>query len=613
MIALDTETALIQPGLQAPPLVCVSLATQDSATLWAHYEAREVVREILQGQDQIVGHNVAYDMGVLAQEWPDLQPLIWRAYQDDRVTDTMLRQQLSDVAGGVYRGYTTVDGRREKIGYSLADLARRHLGLTLDKEWQTGYGPLRDVPLDWWPQEAREYPLADARATLAVWRAQEVASEGYLADQYRQARAAFWLRLMSAWGMVTDREGVEAFRARVESERRALAQDLRVAGFLRTVGRAETRDTKAAGQALIRAYQAQGRDYPRTDTGRPSLELTACEESGDPVLEAYGRYGRVNALLAKDIPMLLRGVDHPIHPHVETILETGRTSMSPNLQNLSRAPGVRECFVPRQAGLVFLAADYGGLELCTLAQVCLEVLGRSALAQALNEGRDPHLEVGAAILGIPYAEAQARRKAGDQDVERARQVGKVANFGFPGGLGPGALVHYARSGYGVQVSEDQARDLKDAWIRSWPEMMDYFRWIASHTDKPFPQIRQIYADRWRGGVSYTEACNTMFQGLGADVAKAAGWLVSRQCYGADEGPLTGWRIVNFVHDELILEGGPEETVHDAGQELARLMIEAARPWLPGVQIHVEVAAMRRWSKRAKPAYQDGRLVPWQAS
>jgi DNA polymerase-1 len=223
------------------------------------------------------------------------------------------------------------------------------------------------------------------------------------------------------------------------------------------------------------------------------------------------------------------------------------------------------------------------------------------------------------IMGAPYEVLKRIHESHEpegnltwEDVDNARQTGKVANFGFPGGLGPAALVHFALNNYGVRITEDKARELKRAWLATWPEMRDYFKFIDWHTSQPIPRIRQLFSNRVRGfnnsPRAYTEACNTMFQGLAADMAKHAGWLITQACFDPNS-PLYGCRIVNFIHDEFILEA-PEFRAHEAALELSRLMIEAARYWLPNVRIAAKPQIMRRWSKKAKPVWKDGRLIPW---
>jgi hypothetical protein len=285
-------------------------------------------------------------------------------------------------------------------------------------------------------------------------------------------------------------------------------------------------------------------------------------------------------------------------------------SSSPNLQNPRRQIGVRECFVPRP-GFVYAACDYDKAELHTLSQVCLKILGYSRLAERLNQGFDPHLDMGAQMLGITYEEAKARKAEGDPEVKDARQSAKVANFGFPGGMGIKGFREYARTGYGVELSENQAKQLRENYLATWPEMNDYFAWVkALCGDAGVCTIKHLFSGRVRGLITYTVACNSFFQGLAADGAKAALFEVARRQYSDPTSYLFGSRTVNFIHDELLVEV-PEHIAHEAATELQTAMIEAFNPWVPDVPVRAGVSLMRRWSKNAEPVWVDGRLVPWE--
>lgn len=617
--AFDTETFPIAPGRQAPRLVCLS--TSDGVLVNAA-DAEGIIRSLLRSATILVGHNVAFDFAVIGAAFPRLLPSIFRAYDQDRVHDTGIRQKLIDIAEGVYRGFVHGDGSKEKVGYSLADLAKRHLKVRLDKDtWRMGYASLAHTPIAQWPEGARLYALDDARHTAHVWRAQQERSR-YLDDQCRQARAAFWLRLTSTWGIHTDARAVGELAHATKTEHARLSQMLTAAGLKRPDRRLKSgprkgqiiegaRDTKAAAERMIKAFAALGKPHPETETGRPKLDEATCIASKDHTLLVYADLSSITKVLSTDIPMLEAGTLVPIHTRFEELLETGRTSSSkPNIQNIRRLPGVRECFIPRPRW-VFASADYLGLELRTVAQVLTAWFGSSRLADVLNAGGDPHLQMAATILGCTYDEAQRRKSTGDEEVDTARQVGKVANFGFPGGLGIAKMMDFAASGYGVILTEEKAKTLKEQWLSAWPEFQRYFAKIGAMVDVPYPQIEQLYSHRFRGGVSYTEACNSFFQGLGADAAKAAGWLIAKACYVDRTSVLYGCRIVNFVHDEFILEV-PESIGHEAAHELARLMCLGASTWLPDVAPQAEPLLMKRWSKKAKPTWAEGKLIAWDA-
>jgi len=602
-IAFDSETELIRPGVLAPRLVCLSIAEGEDAELVHHTSARPWVEGLLKGDRILVGHNVAYDFGVIAAAFPDLLPDIFAAYDADRVTDTKLRESLQHLGLGVYRGFDSQGGKRIKLGYSLGELAKRRLGLELEKDggWRLRYGELRDVPLERWPEAARHYAITDAVATLRLFRDQEAERVDLLVDEFRQARAAWWLHLMACWGLTTDPAGVREFTRRTQQEYDRVEAELQAAGLIRANG---VRDTKATKARVIAVCATKGIPIRVTKTKQPKLDADTLENLGDPLLEKYATISSLKKKLSTDVKLLERGL---IQPRFD-LVETGRTSSSPNVQNLPRKGGVRECFVPRP-GFVYAAADYSGFELRTVSQVILNNGWRSKLAEALNAGFDPHLELARRILRIPYDEAKARIH--EDEVDLARQTGKVGNFGFPGGLGIVRFVHFARKQYGVILTEKQAIELKRYWLQAWPEFDLYFRWVGDQCNEAIPTVRQLYSGRVRANVSFTEACNSYFQGLAADAAKAAGFLIARECYTDTSSPLFGSRPCNFVHDEFILETPDNAGASAAAERLAELMVIGAKPWLPDLDVVAEPYLMRRWSKKAKPIRNElGELVPW---
>lgn len=262
---------------------------------------------------------------------------------------------------------------------------------------------------------------------------------------------------------------------------------------------------------------------------------------------------------------------------------------------------------------VFAAADYPQLELFTLAQCCVSYFGQSKLADALNSGLDPHLAMAAQIVGCTYEEAKARIT--DDDIDNARQTAKVANFGFPGGLGIAKLCLFAKKTYGVNLTEAAAKRLKEQWFATWPEMVLYFARINKlcDTDDGKARVESLFTKRFRGGTSYCAACNNGFQALGADCAKEALWRVAREQYDTPTSALYNTRTVAFVHDEIIIEA-PLTTAHEAAMRLADVMCEGANQYLIDVPVpraKVKPVLMTRWSKKAKQVFgADGRLIPW---
>jgi hypothetical protein len=613
----DTETERFYPGYMAPVVVCLQYCFDTGAPVLLHGRADrakivELMRDALRDPDcMLVGHNVAYDLACLAAYEPDLLPLIFAAYEQNRVTDTMYRQKLADIARGRYR-------TRQ---YDLASCAEIHdYETTLDKKdpWRVRYGELQAVALHYWPASAVSYALNDATATRHVFKSQAARyAKAWICDEFNQARKFFCLRLMEVWGVRTDERGVEALRVgamqEIENTRGLLVDYGLVSGKRDGTYK---RNIKAVRERVKEAYARIGKPYPRPKqqkdkaTGtlkplseNPACDSDACSNADDYVLETYAKYSQMCKVLAADVPMLAAGCDYPIHTHFD-IVESGRTSSaSPNIQNPRRMAGVRECFVPRP-GRIFIENDMSALELRTVAQVCKRLVGYSRLADVLNGGKDPHTALAAVMLGKSYEWVVDHLY--EPEVNERRTGAKGMNFGFPGGLGAKSFPAFAWKAYKFRITEDEVAERKAEWLAAYPEFKDYHRLIGDTYESG---VCHLFTNRLRGRVTFTSAANSYFQGLGADVCGGALWEVTKACYVTRSSPLYGSRPVNFMHDSILTETEPANT-HDALAEQDRLMCEGGAPFLPDVPPKADGKAMTRWSKDAALIVSGGRAVPW---
>jgi DNA polymerase-1 len=257
----------------------------------------------------------------------------------------------------------------------------------------------------------------------------------------------------------------------------------------------------------------------------------------------------------------------------------------------------------------------------TLAQVCLDLFGFSALAEALRAGKDPHLIVAADMLDISYEEALERMQAGDNEVKDNRQLAKPANFGFPGGMGPAAFVEYAE-GYGITVTRDKAKHLHKTFRKMWPEMKNYFKYCSSLVDRGKRYAKHVEFVRSglvRGDVKYTAICNGFFQHLAAMGAKDALYEVTKECYlnvkpDGSPSPLGGCRPVFFLHDEIGMEvpytgEWLDGRASQAADRLSEVMIQVMSKWVSDLPVLADAVMMRRWYKGAEPVREGGMLVP----
>lgn len=625
MIVFDTETFLIAPGRQAPPLVCVSWRTEgrEGVTHWS--ESHDLLRAIWSGE--VVGHNTAFDAAVTCAAFPDLVPEVFAAYAENRVECTLIREQLLDIRAGRFEGYEKSDGSFVKPTYSLATLVAKYLGRDIlaskgPDAWRLRYSELWHLPIASWPREAIEYPLDDVRHTEAVYLAQCADPGGPIAHAKQRAAVDFALKLTSAWGLRTSPATVGALRRRTEEGMTLLQRDLEAQGFIRPNG---VRDTKAVKAFIVaaedrrkgiegEAFEPRTRPTPKGEISLSSGALADLAEEY-PILETYGEFGELKSVMAKDVAALTLGVTTPIHSRFGMASSDRVTSSKPNVQNWRVYPGIRECFVPRE-GYVFIQADYSGMELATLATVCLRLVGRSALADALIAGKDPHLVLGAQLMGTSYAEAVALYAAKDPDAQLARKRAKPINFGLPGGLGLSRLIEFSKLQYGVDLTPELAAEYRDTWFRTWPEMRPYFAYVRSLKRGESKRgndyvVREVVTGRVRGGCRYTAACNDHFQALGASMSQRALFEVTREAFTVRESPLWGVRPVNYVHDEIIAEA-PERTASAAARRMSRVMGDVARAYLPEVGCEAPPVVMRLWSKAAHEILDpsSGDLLPW---
>lgn len=637
--AYDTETHLFKKGMLTPLLMCLSYAYYQNGALvtglLGRIDGLKWFRDQLEDHEVVlIGHNIFFDLAVLVALDSSLLPLVYAKIQKNLIRDTQLRQQLMDLAIGQLKFIVDeITGEITKSSYRLSDLSWRLLKIFLKKvdTWRLKYALLpEDVSL--WPEDARKYALDDAITTLEVYRKQsEIAGiPDEMADipnSHEQHMAGWALYLMSIRGLRTDPVAVTKLKGELTIDLEEAMATLRTTDLIKQVKKKkgvadDVRDMKAIKARVERAFASRGEEAPRTDPskshpdGQISTARKTLVETGDTELKLLAEAGATEKLLGTYVPILESGTVVPITPRYNVLMETGRTSTSkPSIQNPPRKGGVRECFVARPNHL-FAFSDYDTLESRALAQVNLDMQGVSSMAEALRRGEDLHLSLAAEMLGIPLEEAQRRFAAGDHEIKEYRQQAKPANFGFPGAMSAESFREYAE-GYGIRLTSEQARDLRDTWFRKWPEMRGYFDIISELSDSEAP-ITQLRSGRMRGGASYCAIANGFFQGLAADLAKEACWRVSYECYVRENpyksnSPLYGCRPVLFLHDEIGIEipyiqFGPERS-SAAANRLSEAMIEAAARWIPDVPVTCKPVLCRRWFKGADQVLIDGLLVP----
>lgn len=667
LVAWDCETTLIAPLVQAPPLVALGFQIDGGkkhVVMGNDPACARVLTELLSDRSLLLAaHNCRFDyavvMAYLAKLGREVEgaKLVFDHLANDNGTCTLLREQLLHIAVGA----APMKVRKWDLGTSCAKWKTRTQPNKSD-EWRTLWGSLGHLHARALPADARKYLEEDLQAVTELYRAQEAygAPRKWLLDQHRQTRASLALSLMQCWGFRTDPIAAERLYRQTVGELEAAAALCKQHGLIRPNG---VRDTKAATARMIEVHAARGTEPKRNDptdlmlasdenaAGGISLDEEACQISGDAILQAYSLASRSQTLLSK-VARLRKPV---IQSSFGTLVETGRTSCSQGkdpkpgqaptsygsqLQNPPKAvevqcrecpgdacpkcegkgvyetAGVRECFVPRPGNALF-DIDYAAMELRTLAQIERWWFGESDLGDILNDpNRCPHIELGAEIRGIPREVAYAMKSPSHPDhrlLKKLRQLAKGPNFGAPGGMGAARLVEYCRVGYGIDLTETEAKRILALLKKIFRQRGPYLARAAEATKaSKTGKFRFVhpYSLRARGGVGYSDGNNSPFQGLAADAAKEALWRVVVEMYSVETSPLFGARAVNFVHDQLLAEG-PEARYREIAKRLEEVWCAGAQAVVPDILILAPLSVCRRWSKAfGDPYLVNGELEIW---
>jgi len=666
LVAFDTETHLIRAGCLAPRMVCLSFAiphlTGAATGVVLRDRGLELIRQwLLDPEVALVGHNLPYDLGVVCAEDPDLVPLVFDAYAAGRVRCTSTKQKLLDIALGM-RKWRRYRGKVARATYGLGDLVELYFDEHLEKvdTWRLRYSELDGVPVEQWPQEAVDYAVSDAVEALRVHDAQEEAIREYfgeLPNQAEQQRAAWVLHLMSMWGIRAERERVEAFerhcRAEIEKMEDALDDtgifkvDKKTGGLKRNPNGTPQRVMKEIMARVVASLEAQGAQVPMTPpsgkfpNGQVKTDADTLLLTDDPALHVLAESMSFAKHLGQWGPVLRAAVDRPVCCRYVELVETGRTASSgsegqegTNIQNPPRKGDVRPAVVPRD-GYLFCSTDADAIELVAHAENCLDLLGWSKTADTIvhwkqSGGPDPHEALAASIVGTVTPEAlQAAVRAGDKDMEDARQFAKIPQYGFLGGLGPRVFVAYAAAqldraqflkwfDVDRRKAEAKAKAIREAWFEYAPENRPYFKRIEDMMGgERLATVRQLMSGRIRGGARFTAIANGFFQGRVADAMKEILFRLGDECYTgrctsahrhggssdcthAGRSILVGSRPVMFLHDEPILEHPENGTEGDRGWRQQAVVLEGLAKWFPRVPSGSTFVLMRRWHKGAKP-------------
>lgn len=620
IVGIDTETHPIV-GNEVPRLVVASVSDGERHFVVARGRLSEFIEQ--HSNCHFVAHNMAFDFWVIAEWLGDQSEVWWRLADEGRLHCTSLFEQLTRLA-------KRDEPPRE---WTLEILSKQHLKVSLfgkDDERRVQYDQIEDSPIDAWHPWFLQYAVQDAIAAFLVYQPQHElakklqpeedgllpqASKRFgLLSETLQVRGAIALEQISRVGMRLDPEGVQHAKKQIEDEIFQLAENLERHAPVVCRYKQEKSITDAN-----RGFKLTDSGYPRlhSDEVRKIFEHIAKENGLQPprtasdgkisltkdfwsdyrdlssIIDLYMEFTEKGKLLS--FFQQLDGAH--IQPTYKSIVRSGRVSCrEPNIQQMPRSGNIREMFVP-SPGHVLFAIDFAALELRTLAAVCLKKYGKSALADVINQGVDPHAYSYCQINGMTAEEFDQWKHRAPEEAKAARDQIKGITFGVPGSMQPPGLVRYVKKSYGQVITEEQAKETKEKLTNEvYPEWNQYLAQSGSKV--------ATLTGRLRGGIQRIgQLFNTQFQGLAGDGAKQCLWNLMR----------AGYRVVGFIHDEFLIELPIADDYSKDAAKIDKICCETMQEFTPGVAIACEYAVATVWSKKATAVWEDGKLKAWSPS
>lgn len=306
--------------------------------------------------------------------------------------------------------------------------------------------------------------------------------------------------------------------------------------------------------------------------------------------------------LAIDYPVVAklleyRGVAKAISSFGETILsyikpETGRihadfrqigaptgrfSCNNPNLQQIPHEEAYRRCFRAPD-GKKLCIADYSQVELRILA----EFSNDQNFINAFNSGEDFHTTTAAQVFRVAPQEVSSEQ----------RSFAKRLNFGVIYGIGS------QRFSLMTGLSQTEAEDVMrryfatyrglDGWLREAGKQVTFTRTARTATGRMM-RFRFDENDRKAISMAQRNGKNMPIQGTSADILKRALHLLHEKIRG------TSARLVNIVHDEVILECDAAEAETTA-KNLEDAMCAAGEEYIKKVPVKVDVHIADEWTK-----------------
>jgi DNA polymerase I len=454
-----------------------------------------------------------------------------------------------------------------KLGSRLGEVADRYLGIELRKDTgRSDWGALMLLA------EQIQYAAEDVEHLHAL--------EEKLNAELKAAALMEVFRLemdllpvvvgMELKGFCVDRKKLEELAAEATQERDQVAQTINS-----LLGTGDV-NLNAPAQ-LLEALQGLGIALKNTNAD----SLSECRH---PVADAILEYRKWKKL-KEDVESRIHEIrpDGRIHGQFNPLgTDTGRFSSSePNMQSITRGE-LRSAFAA-SIGNALVIADYSQIELRAVAYFS----GDKRMIEAFVKGEDLHTKTASIVLG------KSEKEISNED----RQLAKALNFGLLYGQSAEGLVRYAKTRYGVKMTEKQAAKTRGVFFKHYDGLA---RWHA----KAWGEVectevvegrtilgrRRLINPESSNWDCFQAKTNLVVQGACADGLKLALCEIHKAL------PKEA-KIIATVHDEIIVEAS-EAKAEQVKKLLSNLMIGVFdKLFKKQVPIEVDAKICENWGER----------------
>lgn len=554
--AIDCETDGLNPRSDQLQLIQIAIPAQPVFLIpLVNFRPQQLkpLQHLLQGDALKIFHAGKFDRNFLTQI--GLEPK--RPF-----FDTMLASQVLDAG--------------LSLSHTLSALAKRYLGITLNKSLQTS---------DWSGKLLKsqlEYAATDASILLLL---QPKLSQLLQNAQLTQT-AQLEFDCLGAIGQM-ELNGMKLSTVKLENcraENTAKIQDLRLA---LTELKPNTAQKSLFPQLqlnsinldsptqVLRGLQHAGLKIK--STSRKNLAPLANHPLVSALL-AYRHANKLNSTYLEPLPTHVQPSTGRIHPQFfQCGTKSGRCSCrQPNLQNIPRGL-IRSCFIA-EPGNRLIKADYSQIELRILAYIT----GDRRMIKAYRQQEDLHQLTASLIFEIPL----------EQITREQRRLGKELNFGLIYGMGAARFLLECETKIepGV-ITLKEAELFRRRFFETYPGIASWQKKLAAQTySGAVREIRTLGGRRrqWETAPPLNELLNQPIQGSSADITKQA----IKDWDESDRSPEA--LLVSQVHDEIVLEC-PTELAEIEARRLQSIMIAAAVPYLADFPVEVEVKIGESWT------------------